>query len=301
MGGTRFVGKALVQRLQFQNHDLTLFTRGKNALPSNVEHVRGDRKNDDDLNLLKGRAFDVIIDSSGRTVEDTRKVVERTGAPKYRLLYVSSAGVYSNSNYLPVNEEDNVDPSSRHIGKVETESWLIKEKIPFTSFRPTYIYGPGNYNPIERWFFDRITHEQPIPLPGDGQTITQLGHVFDLANAMAKSLDIEKSKNTIYNCSGQKGVTFTGLVEAMSLACGRDPAELKIIKFDPSILDPKARKSFPIRIEHFLTDITRIQQELDWSPKYDLLTGLVDSYQNDYMKSPTIRPDFESDKLLIGV
>ncbi|HCA60481.1 MAG TPA: 3-beta hydroxysteroid dehydrogenase, partial [Synechococcales bacterium UBA8647] len=51
------------------------------------------------------------------------------------------------------------------------------EGIPFTSFRPTYIYGPGNYNPVENWFFDRIVHGRPVPIPGDGTTITQLGHV----------------------------------------------------------------------------------------------------------------------------
>ena len=95
--------------------------------------------------------------------------------------------------------------------------------IPFTSFRPTYIYGPGNYNPIERWFFDRILHNRPVPLPGDGSTITQLGHVDDLAEAMARSIDVEAATNRIYNCSGKQGITFKGLIQAAAMACGRDP------------------------------------------------------------------------------
>jgi hypothetical protein len=28
--------------------------------------------------------------------------------------------------------------------------------MPFTSIRPTYIYGPLNYNPLEEWFFERL-------------------------------------------------------------------------------------------------------------------------------------------------
>ena len=43
MGGTRFVGKPLVARLRSQGHELTLFTRGKNAIPDGVEHLKGDR------------------------------------------------------------------------------------------------------------------------------------------------------------------------------------------------------------------------------------------------------------------
>jgi nucleoside-diphosphate-sugar epimerase len=110
-----------------------------------------------------------------------------------------------------------------HAGKADTEAWLTAEGVPFTSFRPTYIYGPGNYNPIERWFFDRIVHEQPVPLPGDGTTITQLGHVDDLAEAMARCIDVDAAANRIYNCSGKQGVTFEGLIRAAAQACGKDP------------------------------------------------------------------------------
>ena len=37
---------------------------------------------------------------------------------------------------------------SRHKGKLETEAYLKQIGIPFTSIRPTYIYGPMNYNPL---------------------------------------------------------------------------------------------------------------------------------------------------------
>ena len=42
MGGTRFVGKPLVARLKQQGHSLTLLTRGKNPVPDDVEHLRGE-------------------------------------------------------------------------------------------------------------------------------------------------------------------------------------------------------------------------------------------------------------------
>ncbi|MFM7675606.1 MAG: NAD-dependent epimerase/dehydratase family protein, partial [Synechococcus sp.] len=167
MGGTRFVGKPLVASLQAAGHALTLFTRGRNPVPAGVEALVGDRTTDEGLEALRGRAFDVIVDSSGRTLADTRSVLERTGAPAHRLVYVSSAGVYADSELWPLTEESPTDPQSRHAGKLDTEAWLGEQGIAFTSFRPTYIVGPGNYNPVESWFFDRIVHGRPVPLPGD--------------------------------------------------------------------------------------------------------------------------------------
>ena len=300
MGGTRFVGKPLVERLLSQGHQLTLFTRGTNPVPQGVQHICGDRSNDDDLAALQGQRYEVIVDSSGRKLDDSRRVLAITGAPSHRFVYVSSAGVYAGSELWPLNETSPTDPQSRHSGKADTENWLRSEGIPFTSFRPTYIYGPGNYNPIERWFFDRIVNDRPVPLPGDGSTITQLGHVEDLAEAMARCIDVETSTNRVYNCSGSQGISFKGLIKAAAVACGRDPDAIQMRSFDPSGLDPKARKAFPLRLSHFLTEITRVQRELAWQPSFDLEAGLADSYRNDYALNPTKEPDFSSDAQLIG-
>ena len=300
MGGTRFVGRPLVARLQAQGHALTLFTRGKNPVPAGVEHLCGDRSSDEGLSALQGRSFDVIVDSSGRKQEDSSRVVDITGAPSHRFVYVSSAGVYADSDQWPLDESSPTDPQSRHAGKADTEAWLRREGIAFTSFRPTYIYGPSNYNPVERWFFDRIVHNRPIPLPGDGSTITQLGHVEDLAEAMARCIEVDAAANRIYNCSGKQGITFRGLIRSAAVACGRDPDGLDLRSFNPSELDPKARKAFPLRLNHFLTDITRVERELAWQPSFDLAKGLADSYTNDYALNPTAELDFSSDVALIG-
>ena len=154
---------------------------------------------------------------------------------------------------------------------------------------------------MERWFFDRIVHDRPIPLPGDGTTITQIGHVEDLAEAMARSLEVDASCNRIYNCSSKKGITFRGLIEAAALGCGREPGSLDLRSFDPSGLDPKARKSFPLRLSHFLTDISRVERELAWTPRFDAVACMADSYKRDYALAPTATPDFSADQALIGV
>jgi nucleoside-diphosphate-sugar epimerase len=299
MGGTRFVGRPLVAQLLGAGHELTLFTRGKNPVPEQVESLVGDRNDDPALDQLKDRTFDVIVDSSGRECADTRRVIERTGAPSHRLVYVSSAGVYAANGLWPLDEGSPLDPASRHAGKAETEAWLTDQGIPFTSFRPTYIVGPGNYNPIERWFFDRLSHGRPIPIPGDGSTITQLGHVNDLATAMARCIEVEAACNRIYNCSGNQGITFAALVAAAARACGQDPARVQLKPFAIEGLDGKARKCFPLRLSHFLTDTHRVRRELAWEPAYDLQATLADSWDNDYRQQPSSNPDFSGDEALM--
>lgn len=290
MGGTRFIGVALLPRLLAAGHAVTVFSRGKRPIPAGVDHVRGDRQNPEDLTQLAGRHFDVIVDTSGRQLAESQQVIAHTGWPRHRFLYVSSAGVYANSDQWPLTEQASLDPRSRHAGKAETEAWLRREGIPFTSFRPTYIYGPGNYNPIEGWFFARILANRPMPIPGDGQLITQLGHVDDLAEAMARSLEVDTSTNRIYNCSGAMGVTFRGLVGAAAQACGRSPEQVQLRSFDPRLLVPKARKAFPLRIAHFFTDINRVCRELAWQPRFDLVAGLGDSYEKDFRQQPRQTP-----------
>ena len=297
-GGTRFVGKALVSKLLSKGYEIFVFTRGNLPVPNNVTHLKGDRLNDEDLKQISDHSFDLIVDSSGRKLEDTQRLLSFSGLPCFRFIYISSAGVYENTQFFPVEEDSPIDIESRHIGKAKTESWLKAEGIPFTSFRPTYIYGPGNYNPIEKWFFDRITKGLPIPVPLDGQVITQLGHVSDLAEAISKSLETNKAINQIYNCSGSKAVTFKGLIETAILATGNRISDFNLRSFDPTKLDPKARKFFPLRLTNFYTDISKIKTDLSWEPKFDLLNGLTDSYENDYLLANHEQIDFSSDEIL---
>merc|ERR1712185_425003 len=81
---------------------------------------------------------------------------------------------------------------------------------------------------------------------------------------MARSIEVDAAANRIYNCSGKHGVSFRGLIRAAALACGQDPERLDLRSFNPANLDPKARKAFPLRLNHFLTDITRVERERAW-------------------------------------
>ncbi|MGG6265933.1 NAD-dependent epimerase/dehydratase family protein [Leptolyngbya sp. AN03gr2] len=283
MGGTRFIGVYLTRLLVAQGHEVTLFNRGNKPAPTEgVKQIKGDRTSATDLEQLKSIEFDAIFDNNGRELSDTQPLAELFNNRIQHFVYMSSAGVYLKSDQMPHVEGDAVDPKSRHKGKHDTESYLAETGIPFTSIRPTYIYGPQNYNDLEAWFFDRVVRDRPVPIPGHGQHFTQFGHVQDLAAAMASVLGNQSAIGQIYNVSGDREVTFDGLARACGEAVGK---EVKIVHYDPKQFDFGKKKAFPMRTQHFFADVHKAKTELNWEPEFDLVPGLKDSYQNDYLKS----------------
>ena len=300
MGGTRFVGQSLVEKLLDQNNEIDIFTRGNRPNLKGTNLIKGDRNLKENILKIKNNKYDYIFDISGRELEQTKILLENIKDDFKRYIYVSSAGVYKDLTELPLIESDPVDKNSRHKGKFETENWLIQNKIPFTSFRPTYIYGPNNYNKIENWFFERIINKQKIPIPGDGLLLTQLGHVSDLTDAMIKSIETEKTKNQIYNCSGEKGVTIKGLIHTCAEVCNVEISKTDLYPFDFKKLDPKARKLFPLRLTHYLTSIDKLKNDLNWKPEFDLLRGLQNSFNNDFKLKKNQNFDPNSDLSLLN-
>ena len=304
MGGTRFIGVYLTKVLVKQGHEVVLFNRGNHPAPvEGVKQIQGDRKDASQLKeKLAGESFDAIFDNNGRELKDTQPLVEIFNGKVKHFVYVSSAGVYLKTPQMPHREGDAVDPNSRHKGKHHTEAYLAESGIPWTSIRPVYIYGPQNYNDLEAWFFDRIVRDRPIPIPGNGQYITQFGHIQDLAVAMASVLGNETAIGKIYNISGDRYVTFDGLASACAVATGKSPSEIKLVHYDPSKFDFGKRKAFPVRQQHFFADISRATTDLDWQPQYDLVSGLTDSFQNDYLASGRDQSeiDFSLDEEILG-
>lgn len=285
MGGTRFVGIYLTEILVEQGHEVVLFNRGNKPAPvEGIHQIQGDRSDPSQLKeKLASESFDVIFDNNGRKLSDTQPLAEIFEGKLQQFVYLSSAGVYLKSDQLPHVEGDPTDPNSRHKGKQETEAYLAAQGLPFTAIRPTYIYGPQNYNDLEAWFFDRIVRDLPIPIPGHGLYITQLGHVKDLAQAMAAALGNPQAVGQIYNVSGDRYVTFDGLARTCAAAVGKAPDTLQLVHYDPKQFDFGKRKAFPLRTQHFFASINRVIAELKWQPEFDLLTGLQDSFQNDYL------------------
>ena len=321
IGGTRFSGNYLWKELVDRGHSVTLYNRGKTdpvAVPgeseadferrvSQTDFIVGDRKDAQQLRTLLGsRSFDVCYDMNGREAADTEPLVEalKMGSPNLKhFVYMSSAGVYKKSEKMPHVEGDEVDFQSRHKGKLNTEELLARSGLPWTSIRPTYIYGAQNYNPLEQYFFERIQADRPVCVPGYGGHLTGLGHVKDLAVAMSNVIGCPAAIGKVYNVQDDVAISFDGLVRACAAAAGKNPDNVKIVHYDPKNFDFGKKKAFPLRPQHFFTDVEAARRDLRWEPQIDTNAGLKDAYVNDFcirLRANAIQSDFECDDMILN-
>ena len=65
LGGTKFLGRHVVEAALARGDEVTLFNRGQHnaELYPEVEKLRGDR--DGGLGVLRGRRWDAVVDTSG--------------------------------------------------------------------------------------------------------------------------------------------------------------------------------------------------------------------------------------------
>ena len=248
IGGTRFSGAYLWKELHNRGHSVTVYNRGKTAPKPVVREsddefnariaaaymLKGDRTNAEQLKeLIDPSKYDYVFDMNAREESDTRPLAELfCGQSNFKqYVFMSSAGVYLKSDEMPHLERDPVDPKSRHKGKLDSENCLTDLGLPWCSFRPTYICGPQNYNPVERYFFERVDSGRPVCIPGHGQHLTGLGHVEDLAVAMANVIGREdRTTGKVYNVQNTQAITFDGVAKTAAKVVGK---ECEIIHYNP--------------------------------------------------------------------
>ena len=94
LGGTRFVGRHLVETLVVDGHTVTVFNRGHTPLPlQDVEQLVGDRDTGD-LGSLRGRDWDVCLDVNGYLPQHVRASAELLADRVRRYAFISTASVY---------------------------------------------------------------------------------------------------------------------------------------------------------------------------------------------------------------
>ena len=157
LGGTRFLGRHVVDAALARGHGVTLFTRGRNANPwgGRVVALTGDRdpRIGDGLATLVAGTWDAVVDTSGyvpRVVGASAKLLASHVA---RYLFVSSVSVYADVRKPGVDESAPVatldDPATeevlKHYGALKAACEVAVSKCfgaRATHVRPGLIVGP---------------------------------------------------------------------------------------------------------------------------------------------------------------
>ena len=104
LGGTRFLGRHLVEAALARAHDITLFHRGTNpvAARSHVATIYGDRHRD--LAQLHGRRWDAVIDTCGYHPHTVRTAAGALADAVQQYTFISSASVYADYSVASLDE-----------------------------------------------------------------------------------------------------------------------------------------------------------------------------------------------------
>jgi 2'-hydroxyisoflavone reductase len=227
LGGTKFLGRHVVDAALERGHDVTLFNRGQTRpeLFPEVEKLRGDR--DGDLGALAGRAFDAVVDTSGyvpRIVELTLDALGDVG----HYGFVSSISAYGDLS-KPPHEGDPVatlkepteNPQSEAYGALKAlceQAVLARFPEAFVP-RPGLIVGP--WDPTGRFTYwpERSARGGQVLVPGPPERHVQVIHARDLADWIVAAA--EERLGGIYNAVGPV-TTMSDVFETCRTVAGTD-------------------------------------------------------------------------------
>lgn len=137
-----------------------------------------------------------------------------------KFITASSAAVYGNPTYLPIDENHPTNPMSPYgLSKLTMEKYIQLSGVPYIIFRFSNAYGPRQKSSKESGvvaIFDKAMKENlPINIYGNGTQIRDFIYVEDIANICIKALKSDV-QNEIINFSTNKGVTLNELFTEMS-------------------------------------------------------------------------------------
>jgi 2'-hydroxyisoflavone reductase len=189
IGGTVFVGRAVVEAALARGDAVTVFHRGWHGrdLFDGVETILGDRTTD--LDRLGGREWDLVVDTCGFRPEHVAASARALAGAVDRYAFVSTAGVYRDWPERPVPDER----APLHEGDDEDYSVLkaaceraLEAELPgrAVQVRPGIIVGPHeNIGRLPFWL-RRLAQGGRVVAPGPPEATFQLVDVRDLANLL---------------------------------------------------------------------------------------------------------------------
>ncbi len=223
LGGTRFLGRAIVDEAIRRGYDVTTFSRGLSGEPRpGAEALHGDRTSYPDLLRLAEREFDIAIDTSVIAPRHVAASAELL-APRVRhYTYVSSLSVYADFGSEPVSEDSPVvDCPPDADGTVETLGYAelkagseraVQETVPGRCLivRPGLIIGPHENTARLPWWLGRMARGGTVLAPGEPGRPVRATDARDLATWLVDNT--RRGIPGVVNVPGPEGTTFGELL-----------------------------------------------------------------------------------------
>jgi 2'-hydroxyisoflavone reductase len=246
LGGTKFLGRYVVEAALARGHEVTLFNRGQlnPELFPEVEKLRGDR--DGGLDVLKGGRWDAVVDPSGYSPRVVRDSARLLADAVEHYAFISSQSVYKDTRVPGVDEE-------YPVGTITDEQLREAEALPQSELttapffwerygalkalceraaeeempgrvlhvRAGLIVGPHDYSDRFTYWPRRVAEGGEVLAPGDPERQVQFIDVRDLAEWM---LEMAEARRTgTFNATGPDyRLTMGRLLETCRGTTGSD-------------------------------------------------------------------------------
>jgi len=260
IGGTSFMGPAVVKTLSEQGHDIAVFHRGKTEvdLPSSVQHIHTSEEQmpirflPEHREAFRRFAPDVVLHMMLMGEQDAQETLKTFREMVRRLVVISSQDVYAafgrvnrkepgSPDPLPITEDSplrsNLYPyrSEPSRSPDDPQSWMdnydkiLMERIllnapdlPTTVLRLPAVYGPRDRQHRIFSFLKRMDDGRPAIILDDGLAHWRWthGYVENVAAAIALAVVNERAARRIYNVGELQTLTQEEWVRQIGLAAG---------------------------------------------------------------------------------
>lgn len=243
IGGTKFLGRHLIDAALKNNHEVTLFNRGTKYSDEDfpeIEQVHGDRNSD--LENLGEKTFDAVIDTSGYLPQTVRISAKYFKDRVKQYVFISSASVYpetpepdydENTPTAKLSDEQlkqvaAIDPKGDLNGKTLGEFYgalkkLCEEEIErvmpnrVLNVRAGMIVGGYDWTDRFTYWVMRVAKGGEVLAPGKPENFVQMIDARDLSEWIISM--IERGENGIFNVTGKPfEINFGQMFEAIKSA-----------------------------------------------------------------------------------
>jgi UDP-glucose 4-epimerase len=301
-GGAGFIGSHLVDRLLKEGYEVRVLddlSSGKmENLQSHIESGKVDfvkadirdalavKKSMQDICIVVHLAAQASVPFSVEHPDETfdinvkgtvnllRSAAEETVK---KFVFISSCAVYGASGADPISEGTKTDPISPYAeSKLLGERYCLgfdeRKLFPAVVLRLFNVYGLrqglSEYSGVITRFIDRLKHNLPLIIYGDGSQTRDFVHVSNVVDAICCALSGCNGEGEIFNIGSGNCVSLKELAATM----------LDVVHSNVTITFEAPRVG---DIEYSCADISKAKRVFGYTPSVQLMDGLAAMFAQD--------------------